>query len=263
MSNVPEQPPEDSPSEELSLRSLSEAFAEALARGRADTESPQADPGVPDQTASEHVEDARPTDEAPTVPPVSVPEPPFAPEPTESENDPCPVNPRTIFEAMLFVGDAGNRPLESAQAASLMRGVEAMDVLALVDQLNASYRERGCPYRVTSDEAGFRLTLDTPYYSVRDKFYGRIREARLSQAAIDVLAIVAYRQPIRSDEVSRLRDKPSHHILSQLVRRRLLRVERPAESPRKPLYHTTERFLELFELASLAELPESEALTRD
>ena len=77
-----------------------------------------------------------------------------------------------------------------------------------------------------------------------------------------MLAIVAYRQPLAADEVSRLRDKPSYHILSQLVRRRLLRVERTTQKPRKTLYHTTDRFLQLFELGSLADLPESEELDR-
>ena len=87
-----------------------------------------------------------------------------------------------------------------------------------------------------------------------------MREARLSLAAVDVLSIVAYRQPLTADEVSRLRDKPSGHILSQLVHRGLLRIERAAAPRRTAHYHTTDRFLELFGLSNLADLPQSEEL---
>jgi segregation and condensation protein B len=102
------------------------------------------------------------------------------------------------------------------------------------------------------------LTLRKSFASLRDQFYGRIREARLSQAAVDVLAIVAYRQPITAEQVRALRDKPSGRLLSQLVRRGLLRVERGEAPPHKLQYATAPRFLELFGLGSLEDLPQSE-----
>ena len=117
-----------------------------------------------------------------------------------------------------------------------------------------------CPYRVVSQGSGYRLALRRTFYPVRNKFYGRVREAQLSQAAIDVLAIVAYQQPLTSEEVSSLRGTPSSHILTQLVRRRLLRIERPPGKQRPAHYHTTDRFLELFGLESLDDLPQAEEL---
>jgi segregation and condensation protein B len=71
---------------------------------------------------------------------------------------------------------------------------------------------------------------------------------------------VAYNQPITSKRVSTLRGHPSGAILAQLVRRRLLQIERPKEKPRTPTYHTTERFLDLFNLDSLQDLPQSQDL---
>ena len=256
MSNAPDQPSDSTPNEELSLRSLSEAFAEALARQRGveqATGESSADPGEEGRAGDEtepEAQDSGPVVSEPTDEP---------PEPSElDEEDACPISPRTILEAMLFVGDPENRPLEAERAASLMRGVEADDVQDLVAELNQWYERTGCLYRIGREDAGYRFKLDDSANRIRQRFYGRIREARLSQAAIDVLAIVAYRQPINSEEVSRLRGKTSHHILSQLVRRRLLCIERSGENPRKPVYRTTDRFLELFELRSLADLPESE-----
>ena len=102
------------------------------------------------------------------------------------------------------------------------------------------------------------FTLRDEYAPLRDKFYGRIKEARLSQAAVDVLAIVAYRQPLTRDQIDTLRGKPSSGVLAQLVRRGLLRIERPQDAPRRPQFYTTDRFLQLFGLQSLVELPRSQ-----
>jgi segregation and condensation protein B len=77
-----------------------------------------------------------------------------------------------------------------------------------------------------------------------------------------VLSIVAYQGPQTSEEVNRLRGTSSSAILSQLVRRQLLRIERDAAAPRTPRYHTTERFLELFGLESLDDLPRSQEIEK-
>jgi segregation and condensation protein B len=177
-----------------------------------------------------------------------------------ADEDPCEISPLTILEAMLFVGNRASEPLSAARAAELMRGVEVGEIPDLVDELNRRYTERGSPYRVVQEGAGYRMTLRGEFCGVRNKFFGRLREARLSQAAIDVLAIVAYRQPVGAEEVAKLRGMPSGHLLLQLVRRRLLEVERSAEKPRTPRYRTTARFLDLFGLEGLGDLPQSEDL---
>ncbi len=74
---------------------------------------------------------------------------------------------------------------------------------------------------------------------------------------METLAIVAYRQPLTSEQVSQLRGTPSGHLLTQLARRQLLDVER-VEGSRQVLYRTSNRFLELFGLDSLDDLPDSE-----
>ncbi len=172
-------------------------------------------------------------------------------------DDNCPVSPRTILEAMLFVGSPQNEPLTAKQVAALMRGVRPAEIDALVRQLNQDYESRNCPYTIVAEGPGYRLRLREQLDRLRDKFHGKARQARLSQAAIEVLAAVAYHAPITADDVSRLRGMPSGHILLQLVRRQLLRLERGADKPRSATYYTTPRFLELFGLESLADLPRS------
>ena len=179
----------------------------------------------------------------------------------QSESDEsCEITPRSILEAMLFVGSPHNEPLTSKQVASLMRGVRPAEVDTLVRELNEAYERRSCPYTIVAEGAGYRLKLRDQYARVRDKFYGKARQARLSRAAIEVLAAVAYNAPITVDEISRLRGIPSGPVLTQLVRRQLLRLERSESKPRRVHYFTTARFLKLFGLESLDDLPRSHDL---
>jgi segregation and condensation protein B len=246
MSPAPD-PPFESQPQGISLDVLAEAFAQVMGgtpRRAADAAVPGGEPPP-----------APPAAEAGDAPPL--PAEPAASTPIEAE-DSCPLNPRTILEAMLFVGNRENRPLSVARAAELMRDVELDEIPPLVDELNRSYEARGAAYRIVGEGDGYRLTLCRELHSLRDRFYGRLREARLSQAAIDVLALVAYQQPLTGEKIGQLRGRPSNHVLAQLVRRRLLRIERPETKPRAPLYYTTDRFLQLFNLQTLADLPRSE-----
>ena len=104
------------------------------------------------------------------------------------------------------------------------------------------------------------MTFRNQFSALREKYYGRMRRVRLSQAAIEVLALVAYNEPLTSDEVARLRGTASGNVLRHLVRRQLLRVERPQTKPRKAKYFTTQRFLDVFHLRNLSDLPRSEEL---
>lgn len=170
----------------------------------------------------------------------------------------CPISPHSILEAMLFVGNRENRPLTPTRAAELMRGVRPDEVPGLVRDLNRGYAAGGCPYQIVGEGDGYRLVLGREHQALRNRFFGRVRETRLSQPAIDVLALAAYQQPITAEQISRQRNKPSSHILAHLVRRGLLRIERPDPKRRTAHYHTTDRFLKLFNLESLADLPRSE-----
>jgi segregation and condensation protein B len=168
------------------------------------------------------------------------------------------VTPRAILEAMLFVGQPRNEPLSAARVAGLMRGVRPAEIDQLVEELNEQYRDNGCPYTIVGEAAGYRLALRPEFHPLRERLAGRQREVRLSQAAIEVLALVAYNGAISGEEITRIRGRASGGVLAQLVRRQLLSIERPADRPRQTRYATTGRFLQLFGLESLADLPRSE-----
>lgn len=228
----------------LSLDQLSEAYAQLLDKG----DDPYREPPPPSDLPEALVAAAEP-------------EPPEAAA-GEVAEDGCPVSPRTILEAMLFVGHPSNEPLGNKQVASLMRGVRPEEIDELIEELNQAYAAEQRPYEIVSANAGYRLSLRAEYSPLRDKFHGRVREARLNHAAVDVLAIVAYNQPLSRDAIDKLRGKPSGSVINQLVRRELLRVDRPDDAPLSIRYSTTERFLDLFGLDSLADLPRSQDLER-
>jgi segregation and condensation protein B len=175
-----------------------------------------------------------------------------------SHDEACEISPRTILEAMLFVGHPHNEPLLAATVASMMRGVLPEEIDELVLELNEEYAADGAPYTIASLGAGYHLQLRSEFAPLHDKLLGRVREAKLSQAAIDILAVVAYQQPVTRAQIDKLRGKPAGAMLGQLVRRDLLRMERPDKKPRDPAYYTTDRFLSLFGLSSLDDLPRSQ-----
>jgi segregation and condensation protein B len=170
------------------------------------------------------------------------------------------VTPRMIVEGMIFIGAEDGRPIPSAEIASHIRNVTPAEVDSFVVELNDAYERDGAAYRIATDSAGHRMQLREDLASVRERFRGQQRAAKLTPSALEVLSVVAYRQPVTSDEINKLRGTQSYAILAQLVRRKLVCVERPASGSRGSRYRTTDRFNKLFNVAAASDLPRSEDL---
>ena len=182
------------------------------------------------------------------------------PSPQPSEAPAIPPSPKRIVEAFLFVGGA---PLTADRALEAIRGLTSAQFHDAIAELNREYRQQGRPYTIQSKDQGYVLTLRPRYRSIIEKLYGGVREARLSQAAVDVLSLVAYRQPITRQEAESLRGAESGAILRQLVRRGLIAiVGRGHANQREVAYGTTPRFLELFNLRNVEDLPQTQDLQR-
>jgi segregation and condensation protein B len=252
MKNSPITPNNSTPADAggMSLDQLSQAFAAMLGEASESSDQPLVVVGetvlAPEADHREHqtVSSGSPTSTAATA------------------EDPFPISPRGILEAMLFVGRPDNAPLTSEQMSGLMRGVTAAEIDGLVRDLNAHYALQGCPYTIASEGAGYRLLLRSEFTLLRERMLGRAPAARLSLAAVEVLALIAYNEPLTSAEVNQLRGTPSGHILRLLLRRRLLRLEQTDTKPSQARYFTTHRFLEVFHLNSLEDLPRSDDLAR-
>lgn len=180
---------------------------------------------------------------------------PIAAAPAQPEEAPATPPPlHRIVEAMLFVGGS---PLTAPRAAEVVRGLSAEQLAEAVEALNRDYRRQGRPYRIQAREHGYELVLLPRYRAVYDRLYGSTREARLSPAALDVLALVAYRQPVTRQEADSLRGVDCGVALRQLVRLGLIAVQRGEAGQKEVIYGTTPRFLKLFGLSSLDDLPQT------
>jgi segregation and condensation protein B len=180
-----------------------------------------------------------------------------APEHSEASEAPPPL-PRLI-EALLFVGGP---PLTAVRAAEVVRGLTADSFDQVIAALNRDYRAQGRPYRVRPRDQGYELVLRPRFRTVLERLHGSTKEARLSPPALDTLALVAYRQPLTPQEVESLRGGESAGLLRQLVRLGLVAVRRQSEEPKAVVYVTTSRFLQLFGLRSLDDLPRTQDLQK-
>jgi segregation and condensation protein B len=162
-----------------------------------------------------------------------------------------------LIEALLFMGGA---PLTAEKAAAVIRGLETGVFNQAIGSLSREYRRQGRPYAVQTQDDGYLLCLRSQWKWVEERVRGLNRQARLSVAAIDVLSLVAYRQPMSKQEIDSIRGTDSGALLRQLLRRTLIKVAEAAGEKKEVRYQTTERFLELFQLKSLEELPQTQDL---
>lgn len=156
------------------------------------------------------------------------------------------------LEAVLFVAD---EPLSTATlAAAVERDRAAVDLL--LEGLAAAYERRGAGIVLRRVAGGWRLSTHPEAAPVVERFVLSSRHTRLTRAALETMAIVAYKQPVTRHQVASIRGVNSDGVLRALVDRGLLTEVGRDEGPGRPvLYGTTPEFLERLGLASVADLP--------
>lgn len=156
-----------------------------------------------------------------------------------------------FYEALLFIAE---RPLTTAELAGLgsVPRLQAEAVLAgLADDLDAD----GRGLRLQRNEDAWQL-VTAPEVGERLATYASREEARLTPAALEALAVIAYRQPCTRADVERVRGVDSDYVIRSLLHRRLVGELGRRETPGRPiLFGTTFTFLERFGLTSLDDLP--------
>jgi segregation and condensation protein B len=163
---------------------------------------------------------------------------------------------KRILEALLFASDA---PLTPAKIREVIPRVNLQAVKAAVDQLRQDYGQAGHAFELVEIAEGFQL-LTRPAY---DEWITRMKkaksQAKLSGAALETLAIIAYKQPIRRIDIEAIRGVQSGELVRALMERGLIRIAGRADQPGSPLlYGTTKDFLDVVGLKSLEELPKPE-----
>jgi segregation and condensation protein B len=162
------------------------------------------------------------------------------------------VDAERILEAVLFLAD---EPMTSASLAQVIERPRA-EVEGILAELAGSYDRRGSGLIVRRVAGGWRLFTHPDVAAYVERFVLSSRHSRLTKAALETLAIVAYKQPVTRHQVSSIRGVNSEGVIRALVDRGLVREVGRDEGPgRAVLYGTTPEFLERLGVASLADLP--------
>ena len=134
---------------------------------------------------------------------------------------------------------------------------------AIVEQLNAKYEKMGCAFRIETIAGGLQM-LTLPEYNAWLKKLIKVRgETKLSPAALETLAIIAYKQPMMRVDIESVRGVAVGEMVRQLIDKGLVKIVGRAEELGRPLlYGTTRKFLETFGLGSLKDLPTAEDLKK-
>jgi segregation and condensation protein B len=159
---------------------------------------------------------------------------------------------KAIIEALIF---ACEFPISISQLAEVLDGVEKENILSIIQELINDYDTRRGGFNIAEIAGGFQFRTRSdiaPWI----KRYNKGRASVLTMAAMETLAVVAYRQPVLKLEIDRIRGVNTGGALKNLIEKKLVRILGRKDVPGKPIiYGTTKRFLEVFNLRDLSELP--------
>ncbi len=165
-----------------------------------------------------------------------------------------------IIEALIFSSDD---PIPSAEIVKAIKGIDGEEIQIsndevelAVDDLNKKYVEQNVAFHIVRIASGFLFATKPEYAKYVGYLSSEKSKRRLSQAALETLAIIAYKQPITKPELESIRGVNSDYILSTLLEKNLIAISGRAETIGRPLlYSTTDEFLKYFGLNKLSDLP--------
>jgi segregation and condensation protein B len=161
-------------------------------------------------------------------------------------------NLKDIIESLLFVSED---PLTVDVLRQVLAPVEPKSIRAVLDELAGEYQNRGGGFYLARVAGGYQLR-SRPEYAEWIRKLIQPNAPRLSKAALETLAIIAYKQPVIRSDIENIRGVDSGGVLRMLLERKLVRVLGRKEIPGRPLiYATTKLFLQVFDLKDLKDLP--------
>jgi segregation and condensation protein B len=163
-----------------------------------------------------------------------------------------------VLEAILFSTDV---PLSAGKLAEIVGIDSTKPIKQTIEELNKLYDERQAAYRVEDRAGGYQLLTLPQYAQYVERLVRKKDEGRLSPAALETLAIVAYKQPLTRAAIEVIRGVACGEVLRSLMEHNLVKIIGRAEEVGRPmLYGTTRYFLEVFGLANIRDLPKAESL---
>ena len=159
----------------------------------------------------------------------------------------------SVVESLIL---ASPDPLPGKKIAEMLEGFNSSQVAKAVAEINNRYVEAGCSFRIRELAGGYQFFILPVFTGFVQEMFSRTRKLRLTRAALETLAIVAYKQPVTKTEVEMIRGVASDGVLHNLLEKKMLTIKGRAETVGKPLqYGTTDDFLKFFGLNKIADLP--------
>jgi segregation and condensation protein B len=163
-----------------------------------------------------------------------------------------------LLEALLM---GTHHPLTAGRLAELMELPGTKLVRAAIRKLNEEYEQTGRSFRIEQIAGGYQILSLPKFGEALQRLHQKEIDAKLTKAALETLAIIAYKQPILRADIEAIRGVACGETIRSLMEKHLVKIAGRAEEPGRPiLYGTTKRFLELFGLNSIKDLPQGESL---
>ncbi|MCF8260418.1 MAG: SMC-Scp complex subunit ScpB [Melioribacteraceae bacterium] len=167
---------------------------------------------------------------------------------------------QSIIEALIFASD---EPLTNNEIVKVIKGMDGeeteivpKDIEATVDLLNEQYEQTGRSFKINRIANGYVFSTRQAFANYLGFLSTEKSKRRLSPAALETLAIIAYKQPITKPEVETIRGVNCDYILNTLLEKKLIAIKGRADTVGRPLlYDTTTEFLKYFGLNTINELP--------
>lgn len=158
-----------------------------------------------------------------------------------------------IVEALIL---ASPEPLSPKKITDLLKDARNSQVSRAVAELNEKYVQGGLSYRIRELAGGYQFYIMPQYSGYVEELFTRRRKMRLTRAALETLAIIAYRQPATKTEIEHIRGVASDGVIHNLLEKKMITIKGRAKAVGKPLqYGTADEFLKFFGLSSLSDLP--------
>jgi len=159
---------------------------------------------------------------------------------------------KKAIENIIFVSE---KPVSAQKICQVFSDLGNKDVQALLNELVNDWNTLDRGFRLQEIAGGYQFRTSPPYSDFIAKFK-QLKPFRLSRAALEVLSIIAYRQPITRIEVDQIRGVDSSGVMALLLDKRLIEIKGRMEMVGRPfIYATTNEFMETFSLKSLKDLP--------
>jgi segregation and condensation protein B len=166
----------------------------------------------------------------------------------------------SVIEALIFSSDD---PISSPEIIKAIKGIDGEDIQIsnedvdeTVNELNAGYEQKGISFSIQKIANGYLFATKPENAKYVGYLSSEKSKRRLSQAALETLAIIAYKQPVTKPELESIRGVNSDYILATLIEKNLITISGRAETIGRPLlYNTTEEFLKYFGLYKITDLP--------